>query len=759
MKELILKLAGVSSEEEFYSLYPTQESFFEKNPEAVEIINNYKQSQGIESMANGGLMGNKVPIQAETYQGQPEQVVLPDGTVDSVNAQTSHENMSDDKVTDILPEGSHIQSARNKLTPEQYEQLLSMFDPKGAENNKKLLDQVSKGKNKKISPAEISEYAKKNYQKESTPNSFDTDKLKESNKKSFIDLSMNLNDLIKAGKELSEGILPTEVMAWGGPIGKYAEGDKVIDYNNISISNLEDLKKYLNQFGIDPETNLPNYKFKDLENTKKRYIDLANQVNDKELVSKLKNLQGSSEKQFEELKKAAGKLQNFHKLNNPKLSLDFTLDTKDTRTSLPTVIKYGKELGLSENEISLLSKNKNKGYHSQPKNIQNILDKANEQLPLTSPEIQNEFVNTRFVDNEAYYRMPEKFQFNFGDISNPNSPQSQAYKYYLENFYQSEPVQNNLVKNSYGKYSAPIGYTTMPVDNIEDWKKSNNVESSFNPGTFSNPGSGLGNISFKPILENANTPENVLPKVDNLSLGNPQSIVAPQNNPMTRFNSGLLESQLNRGLQGNQAYLNAAMDLSPVYTMETPDTFIRSRRNEIPVGNILYNIEKAQRDSANALAAQTGDWSTLASNIANSGANAYNQIGDTLSALNEKNVGLYNTTQDLQQNLLSSNVGVRNQNLTNMQNMMNYKRNLMGQKAVKDAELYSNYSKSISENAQKEQNQKMELLNVMASKPDMFKGERGQQFANQIMGNYGSYNNPFSGSVLDFGINFFNKIN
>jgi hypothetical protein len=242
-------------------------------------------------------------------------------------------------------------------------------------------------------------------------------------------------------------------------------------------------------------------------------------------------------------------------------------------------------------------------------------------------------------------------------------------------------------------------------------------------------------------------------KAEDLVLGNVNAIPGAGQLPMqNRFNFGLLEGQLGRGLAANEAYLNAAMDLSPVYTMETPDTFIRSRRNEIPVGNILYNIEKAQRDSANALAAQTGDWSTLASNIANTGANAYNQIGDTLSALNEKNLGLYNTTQDLQQNLLSSNVGVRNQNLTNMQNMINYKRNLSGQKAVKDAELYSKYVKSMSENSQEEQNQKLAMLNIMASKPDMFKGEQGQRFANQIMGNYGSYNNPFAGSVLDFGL-------
>jgi hypothetical protein len=43
----------------------------------------------------------------------------------------------------------------------------------------------------------------------------------------------------------------------------------------------------------------------------------------------------------------------------------------------------------------------------------------------------------------------------------------------------------------------------------------------------------------------------------------------------------------------------------------------------------------------------------------------------------------------------------------------------------------------------------MEMLNIMASKPDMFKGEQGQMFANQVLGNTGTYNNPFAGTLID----------
>jgi hypothetical protein len=38
----------------------------------------------------------------------------------------------------------------------------------------------------------------------------------------------------------------------------------------------------------------------------------------------------------------------------------------------------------------------------------------------------------------------------------------------------------------------------------------------------------------------------------------------------------------------------------------------------------------------------------------------------------------------------------------------------------------------------------------MAANPDMFKGEKGQMCANQILGNTGSFNNPFAGSLLGF---------
>ena len=44
MKELLLKIAGVKTEEAFYKKFPTKEAFFKAHPEAKEILANYKEN-------------------------------------------------------------------------------------------------------------------------------------------------------------------------------------------------------------------------------------------------------------------------------------------------------------------------------------------------------------------------------------------------------------------------------------------------------------------------------------------------------------------------------------------------------------------------------------------------------------------------------------------------------------------------------------------------------------------------------------------
>jgi hypothetical protein len=610
----------------------------------------------------GGMLNSMteaIPVQTEKFQGQAEQVALPDGTIKSVDATTSHENMADNTVTDFLPGGSHIQSARNKLSPDQYAQLMQMFKPESAEQDIKKLAQVYQSKygkknGKKLSPADISEYAKNKYQTESTPNAFDTDKLKEGNKKAYLELSMQMNDLIKSGKEIAEGKMPEQnpMMAWGGNVNKYVGGGAI--------------NTFLNQLLTPETTNLiKNTAFDESRGKYRLNIDPNMSLQEKIGLA-------NAAERFGINNLVQGRNKDF-----PNFVGGFTPQDFEKR------IVYANE---------------------GPKGLENKSDLEIRKKALNLIGYKGNLSDTQLNDVKSLYNDP-RFKEIYSSFTN-YLPSDKFRKTRGNDFMMGAEHFDAL-----GNYVEPQPITATPAMVAQT------------PGE----------------------------KVASPQLGETTPVSPAARIPMqNRFNYGLLEGQLGRGLSANQAMLNASLGLNPLYVMETPDTYIRSRKNEIPVGNILYNIEKAQRNTANALANQTGDWSTLAGNIANAGANAYNQIGDTLSALNEKNIGLYNETQGLQQDLLGANMGVRNQNLTNMQNMLNFKRNLLGQKAVKDAELYSNYAKSMSENAQKEQNQKMELLNIMASKPDMFRGEQGQRFANQIMGNYGSYNNPFAGTLLNF---------
>jgi len=621
----------------------------------------WKKAMGGRIYEEGGMLNSMtegIPVQTETFEGQAEQVALPDGTIKSVEATTSHENMSDNTVTDLLPGGSHIQSARNKLTPDQYIQLMQMFKPETADQDIKKLSQVYQSKygkkdGKKLSPADISEYAKNKYQNKSTPNSFDTDKLKEGNKKAYLDLSMQMNDLIKSGKELAEGSMSEEMMmAYGGMVNKYQEGTPSGGLNyflnelltpgvvNLAKNTSFDKNRGKYRLNVDPNMSLQDK------------IDLAAASED----YGIQNLVQGRNKDF------------------PNFVGGFTPQDFEKR------IVYASE---------------------GPKGLENKSELDIRKKALNLMGYKGTLNDNQLNDVKSLYNNP-KFK---------------------------------EIYNSFTNY--------LPSDK---YRKTKGNDFMMGAEHFD----ALGNYVEPTKVVAAATPQTPAQKAEQQMLSANTPIAPAARVPMqNRFNFGLLEGQLGRGLGANQSVLEAGLAQNPLYIMETPDTYIRSRKNEVPVGNILYNIERAQRNSANALADQTGDWSTLAGNIANAGAQAYNQLGDTLSALNQTNVNLYNETQGLQQDLLGSNMGVRNQNLTNMQNMLNFKRNLFGQKAVKDSEIYSEYSKSMGENAQKEQNQKMEMLNIMASKPDMFKGEQGQMFVNQILGNTGSYNNPIAGTLLD----------
>ena len=657
----------------------------------------WKKAMGGRIYQEGGMLNSMtegIPVQTETFEGQAEQVALPDGTIKSVEATTAHENMGDDTVTDVLPGGSHIQSARNKLTPDQYIQLMQMFKPETADQDIKKLAQVYKNKygtknGKKLSPADISEYAKNKYQNKSTPNSFDTDKLKEGNKKSYLDLSMQMNDLIKSGKELAEGaMLEEQMMAWGGMIPQYAGGtpnkgvQKPTERKVIALKDREkELEAFNNVLNKNPY-GVVDYTFQKTQDASK-------------------NLFGIDYNTFNE------RMKQYENIIPGLASKYFKKDDKGNY--LPPS---------KENTVAF------------QRDFDAYVDNMTSKLKGTYSDEQINTLKSNLKFNDAIDPSAKRYDSKMGQFTSSRS----GFQFPLF----SKETTDKLNK-------AGINFLSQAVnsDLLSDAEKKSAIEEM-------NKYQDYKLLSLPEQTAAVTTTETPAKKAEKQMLSEDTPIAPAARVPMqNRFNFGLLEGQLGRGLGANQAAFEAGLSLDPLYIMETPDTYIRSRKNEIPVGNILYNIEKAQRNTANALADQTGDWSTLAGNIANAGAQAYNQLGDTLSKLNQTNVNLYNETQGLQQDLLGSNMGVRNLNLTNAQNMANFKRNLFGEKAVKDSEVYSEYAKSMGENAQKEQNQKLAMLNIMAAKPDMFKGEQGQMFVNQILGNTGTYNNPYAGTLLD----------
>jgi hypothetical protein len=741
----------------------------------------WKKAMGGRIYQEGGMLNSMtqgIPVQTETFEGQAEQVALPDGTIKSVDATTSHENMGDDTVTDLLPGGSHIQSARNKLTPDQYVQLMQMFKPESAEQDIKKLAQVYQSKygkknGKKLSPADISEYAKNKYQNKSTPNSFDTDKLKEGNKKSYLDLSIQMNDLIKSGKELAEGaVMEEQMMAYGGMVPKYQTGtDKYgiptsTNFTSVApeegfMSGTTPATGYLDAEGnfVALDTYQPWYTPKGVKN-----------YNPNRTFSDKERANANSENRFNNYQNSSWKggtwdpgspeayrwfRDNFQTLKNVLSEKEFN----DLESAYDKITEDPKDPGYLKESVLKNSK----GYQEALKKAQEIrqiaVDKLNPEfnrnitaksVAPTWKTIQDLQGNKEFVNKLKKYGVNSSNKGTYGQVANL-SPEA------LKDIYSvvTDPKEleilntgNNLDAQWDRRTQRFIPQTFSSNAEKDAWMKSQGLNEAYGWGYDpANPNNIVVPNVVRTKLEPNQTPAQ---KAEQQILSENTPIAPAARVPMqNRFNFGLLEGQLGRGLSANQAALEAGLSLDPLYIMETPDTYIRSRKNEIPVGNILYNIERAQRNTANALAGQTGDWSTLASNISNAGAQAMNQVGDTLSKLNQTNVALYNETQGLQQDLLGSNMGVRNQNLTNMQNMLNFKRNLLGQKAVKDSEIYSEYAKSMGENAQKEQNQKLEMLNIMASKPDMFKGEQGQMFVNQILGNTGTYNNPLAGTLLD----------
>lgn len=755
--------------------------------------------------------GSKVPIQAESYEGQPEQVVLPDNTIKSTNATTSHENMGDNTVTDVLPEGSHIQSSRNKLSPEEIKNIVSQQNPEMADAIMKKIDQVykdkyGKKKNKEIAPSDISEYAKNKYQNKTTPNSFKTEDMKKGNKLDYIELSKQLNELLKAGQESS-------IMKNGGNVMKYDRGTNLYGVQNSNyfngnrnftsvapeegyISGTTRATGYLDAQGnfVALDTYQPWYMPKGVKDYDPNQIRTDEERANANSKNRFNNYQNPS---WKGSTWDPGSPEAYRWFRDNFITLKNVLSEKefnDLESAYDKIIGDPKNPGHIKKSVLKNSK----GYQDALKKAQKIrqiaVDKLNpdfnknitaKSVAPTWETIQDLQGNKAFVDKLKQYGIDSTNKGTYGQIANldqkaladiystitdpkdleilnkGNNLDAQwdrRTQRFIPQIFSSNAEKDAWMKSqglneAYGWGYDPNNPNNIIVPEVYRSKEvSEPLKRTFDANTSEQSNKTADQGPFKNISGQYKTYDNyftgpTIPE-EGVQLGEMQSPnpINPTNLPMDkRTYSGLLEKQLGYGLQGNEAMFNAGMGQNPLYYMETPDTYIRSRINELPVNNVLYNIERSARNQNEFLRDNTGDWSTLAGNTLNNAANMYNQIGDQLSAINEKNVGLYNTTQDKQQGLLENNMTVRNRNLKEMQDMINFKTNLQGTKAVKDAEMYSSYYDKLNENKQKEDNQKLAMLSLAATNPDSFKGEKGQQLYNTIMGTTGSYNNGLTG--------------
>ena len=191
---------------------------------------------GIPAFKIGGSIKNK-QIQAEKYDGQKEIISLPNNQLQPTNASTSHENMSANKVTDVVPKGSYVFSSRNKLTKPQWE-MLNLFS--GGQLNLDLLSGIkSKGG---ISPAQIAEHIMKNQKSKSTPNAFGTNRLKQRNVNYLTDEAKKFNDALMAQNQPQavpqEQMQQPMEMRRGGKISSFAYplGGNVLEDENLILN-------------------------------------------------------------------------------------------------------------------------------------------------------------------------------------------------------------------------------------------------------------------------------------------------------------------------------------------------------------------------------------------------------------------------------------------------------------------------------------------------------------------------------------------
>jgi hypothetical protein len=184
---------------------------------------------------NGGIT-QVVPegvqaIQTEKYKGKLEQLIFSDGMISDVNAKESHEKMSDDQITDVVPDGTYVASARSDMKIKRssledivfgYESLPYEEHAKGTIPKMVTAADIVPKKTKKLTPSEYAKYIKKEYEviDEDDPfmNAANTQNLQA--RLPFIQTLVSMGEANRMSKEAGQEM----VFKDGGYVQKYPEG-------------------------------------------------------------------------------------------------------------------------------------------------------------------------------------------------------------------------------------------------------------------------------------------------------------------------------------------------------------------------------------------------------------------------------------------------------------------------------------------------------------------------------------------------------
>lgn len=183
----------------------------------------------IATFNNGGYVGIQTE-KGETYAS-------PNNIVNNVNAKTSHKNMSNDKVTDVLPSSSFVFTDNKKFTKSEWSAINDLYGGL-FENDLKTMKA-----GKKYSPADLSKKIDKITK--DTPNSFKTDTQKAFVKEAItnpkLDTLKEINERLKIKNTKTNKFADGGIVDPTGLFEYYPEGYTLPDGTVLNYKHLKSI--------------------------------------------------------------------------------------------------------------------------------------------------------------------------------------------------------------------------------------------------------------------------------------------------------------------------------------------------------------------------------------------------------------------------------------------------------------------------------------------------------------------------------------